>query len=87
MLFNRPEFEIKPETFINRSGNLEINIDMVDFMKDQLSKEENPNELLQEYVSVIDQAIKKTNLDFPWPSFSKDVLMYDFDNLVKLFFG
>jgi len=83
MLFNRPEFEIKPETFINRSGNLEINIDMVDFMKDQLSKEENPNELLQEYVSVIDQAIKKTNLDFPWPSFSKDVLMYDFDNLVK----
>ena len=62
MLFNRPEFEIKPETFINRYGNLEINIDMIDFMKDQLSKEENPSELLQEYVSLIDQAIKKIGL-------------------------
>ena len=83
MLFNRPEFDIKPQTFINVCGDLEINIDMIGFMKDQLSKEENPKELLQQYVDTIYQAIKKTDLDFPWVTFSKAALKYDFDDLAR----
>ena len=56
---------------------------MIDFMKDQISKEEDPKELIQQYVNSISQAIKKTGLGFPWLTFSKAALKYDFDDLVR----
>lgn len=81
LLFERPNFNIKKQTFINKRGELEVTLDMIEYMKDQLNQSQDPNSLLLDYVGCIHEAFKEVGLGFPWDHFSQPELEQDFKEL------